>query len=257
MAVQLRLPRPYLVSSLLTTLADVQPTKHQNVSESTNASPSDLTEGYVPPELPAQVGSLSTGPQLVNPSTAQAISITSLAHATKTHIPSPIPPVTDPLAEPDHEIEERQPVTNPTKRQNLPRPSEKETTQDSSELLQPRLSCLDQATEMLKKAPGDVYTKLEKINSGRNPTQSDPASLLELAVSKMRENKGIPHVIETTIRSILQFKAIVAAAANFDPHRIAPTVWQGFCVVLEVSCRLPDLNGRGLGEVLLLIGMLG
>jgi hypothetical protein len=118
--VQLRLPRPYLVSSLLTTLADVQPTKHQNVSESTNASPSDLTEGYVPPELPAQMGSLSTGPQLVNPPppTAQAISIASLAHATKTHIPSPVPPATDPLAEPDHEIEERQPVTNLTKRQN-------------------------------------------------------------------------------------------------------------------------------------------
>lgn len=114
-----------------------------------------------------------------------------------------------------------------------------------------------QATEVLKEAPGDVYTELEKINYGRNATQSDPASLLELAMSKMREKKGIPHVMETTIRSILQFKAVVAAAANFDPHRIAPTVWQGFCVVLEVSCHLPDLNDRGLGEVFLLIGMLG
>ena len=110
---------------------------------------------------------------------------------------------------------------------------------------------------MLKKAQGDVYAKLEKINSGRNATQIDPASLLELAVSRMRTNKGIPHVIETTIRSILQFKAVVAAAANFNPHRLAPTVWQGFCVVLEVSCRLPDLNGRDLGEVFLLIGILG
>jgi hypothetical protein len=90
-----------------------------------------------------------------------------------------------------------------------------------------------------------------------NQSQSDPAGLLEIAESKMRENKGIPRVVETTIRSILQFKEIVAAAANFDPHRIALTVWRGFCVVLEVSCYLPDLNSRSLGEVFLLIGMLG
>jgi hypothetical protein len=117
---------------------------------------------------------------------------------------------------------------------------------------------LDKATERLKVARPDVYTKLEKIKSGhKNGSQSDPAGLLEFAVSKMRENKGMPPVIETTIRSILQFKEIVAAAANFDPHRIAPTVWRGFCVVLEVSCCLPDLNSRSLGEVFLLIGMLG
>jgi len=97
MAVQLRLPRPYLVSSLLTTLADVQSTKHQNVLKSTDALPSDLIKGYIPLKLPAQV----------NPPTAQAILIASLAHATKTHIPSLIPLITNPLAEPDYEIKER------------------------------------------------------------------------------------------------------------------------------------------------------
>ena len=177
------------------------------------------------------MGFLSTGLQLVNLPTARAISTASRAYSTKRHILSPVLPVPNPPAEPDYNIEERQPVINPIKRPNLPRPSDNETTQDSSELLQPRLSCLDQAIEMLKKAPGDIYTKLEKINSGRNTTQNNPASLLELAISQMRENKGMPRVIETTIRSILQFKTFVAAAANFNPHRITPTVWQGFCVV--------------------------
>jgi hypothetical protein len=200
------------------------------------------------------VGSKSTRPT----PRAQAISIASLAHAAKTHVPTPVLPVADPLAEPAPEAEERQPVMKPTKRQTSLQPSDEETPQDSSELLRPRLSCLDKATERLKVARPDVYTKLEKIKSGRkNGSQSDPAGLLELAVSKMRENKGMPPVIETTIRSILQFKELVAAAANFDPHRIAPTVWRGFCVVLEVSCCLPDLNSRSLGEVFLLIGMLG
>lgn len=105
--------------------------------------------------------------------------------------------------------------------------------------------------------PG-VYAKLEKIRSKHNnESHSEPADLLKFAESKKRENKGIPSMIETTIRSILQFKEVVAAAANIDPHKIAPIVWRGFCVVLEVSCSVLNLNSRSLGEVFLLIGMLG
>ncbi|KAF8857267.1 hypothetical protein BDZ45DRAFT_438003 [Acephala macrosclerotiorum] len=203
-------------------------------SESTNASPSNLTERHVPPDLPTQVGSTNAGPQLVTTPTVQAISIASLAHAAKTHVPPPVPPVADPPTEPDPGAEEREPVIKPTKRQAQVQPSDEETPQDSSGLLRPRPSCWDKAAESLQVARPDVYTKLEKIKSRhKNRSQSDPAGLLVFAESKMRENKGIPRVIETTIRSILQFKEIVAAAANFDPHRIAPTVWRGFCVVLE------------------------
>jgi hypothetical protein len=120
-------------------LADVRPAKNRDVSESTNASPSNLTERYVPPDLPAQVGSTKAGRQLVTTPTAQAISIASLAHAAKTQAPPPVPPVADPPAEPDPdpEAEERQPVMKPTKRQNPAQPSDKETLQDSSELLRP------------------------------------------------------------------------------------------------------------------------
>jgi hypothetical protein len=185
----------------------------------------------------------------------QVISSTSLAHAAKTHVPPPVPSIADLPAEPDPEAEERQPVMKPTKRQTSAQPSDRETPQDSSELLRPRPSCWDKAAESLQVARPHVYTKLEKIKSEHK--NRSPAGLLEFAESKMQENKGIPRVIETTIRSILQFKEIVAAAANFDPHRIAPTVWRGFCVVLEVSCCLPDLNSRSLDEVFLLIGMLG
>jgi hypothetical protein len=218
-------------------LADVRPAKNRNVSESTNASPSNLTERHVPPDLPAKVGSTNAGPQLVTTPTTQAISIVSLAHAAKTHVP--VPPVADPPTKPDPEAEERQPVMTPTRRQTPAQPSDEETPQDSSELLRPRPSCWDKAAESLQVARPDVYSKLEKIKSRHmNGNQSDPAGLLEFAESRMREDKGIPRVIEQTIRSILQFKDIVAAAANFDPHKIAPVIWRGFCVVLQVSCCL-------------------
>lgn len=102
-----------------------------------------------------------------------------------------------------------------------------------------RPSCWDKAAESLEAARPDVYKKLKEIElEHKNWSRSDPAGLLELAESKMWENKGIPRVVETTIRSILQFKEVVAAAANLDPHKIAPVVWRGFCVVLEVSCCL-------------------
>ena len=106
----------------------------------------------------------------------------------------------------------------------------------------------------------EIYTKLEHIKikiEHENRSESDPADLLKFAESKMQDNKEIPRVIATTIRSILQFKEIVAAAANLDPHKIAPIVWRGFCVVLEVSCCLPDLNSLSLRAVFLLTGMLG
>lgn len=196
------------------------------------------------------MGSTNAGPQFVTTPTAQAIS-TPLAHAAKTHVPPPVPPVADPPAEPDPEAEERRPVMKPTKRQTPAQPFDGETPQD-------RPSCWHEAAERLKVARLEVYTKLVKIKTKHeNQSQSDPAGLLKSAESKMRGNKEIPRVIETTIRSILQFKEIVAAAANIDPHKIAPTVWRGFCVVLEVSCCLPDLNSCSLGEVFLLIGMLG
>jgi hypothetical protein len=233
---------------------DVRPAKNRDVSESTNASPSSLTERHVPPDLPAQVGSAKIP-------TVQAMSIVSpVAHAAKTHVPTPIPPLADPPAEPepDPEAEERQPVMKPTKPQTPARPSDEETPQYSSELLRPRPSCWAMAAEQLQEARPVVYAKLEKIKSEhKNPSQSDPADLLKFAKSKMQENEGIPRVIETTIRSILQFKEVVTAAANFDPHKIAPIFWQGFCVILEVRCYFPNLNSYSLGETFLLIGMLG
>jgi hypothetical protein len=51
----------------------------------------------------------------------------------------------------------------------------------------------------------------------------------------MREGKKILRVVEASIRSVLQFKGVIATAASFDPHRVAPLVWRGFCVVLEMS----------------------
>lgn len=114
-----------------------------------------------------------------------------------------------------------------------------------------RPSCWDKAAESLRVAEPDIYKKLEEIKSEHeNRSQSDPANLLVFAELKMRENKEIPRAIATTIRSILQFKEIVAAAANLDPHKIAPIVWRGFCMVLEVSRYPPDLNSCSLAKSL-------
>jgi hypothetical protein len=155
------------------------------------------------------VVSSNSGLQFVTHPTAQAVSSSSQAHSAQLNVPPPGTPLADPLSERDHEAEERG-----------------------------RLSCWNQAVESLRTGRPDVYAELEKIN--KDPSQNEPADLLEFAESKMRKNKKIPRVIESIIRSILQFKEVVAAAANFDPHKIAPIVWRGFCVILEVSCSVPD-----------------
>ncbi|KAE8440718.1 hypothetical protein EG329_006769 [Mollisiaceae sp. DMI_Dod_QoI] len=210
--------------------ATMRPGTLSDVPESTNASPSSLTEQHHPPELPAQVGSTNAAPQL-------ATTPTSPAHAAKTHVPPPVPPLADPPAEPDPEVEERQPVMKLTKRQTPA--SDEETPQDSPELLLSRLSCWGEAAKNLRLTKPDVYKKLEEIKSKyKDYRQSDPADLLNAAESRWKD-KGVPTVVEQTIRSILQFKEIVAGVANFDPHKIAPVVWRAFCVVLEACLNDP------------------
>jgi hypothetical protein len=219
-------------------LAHVRLAKNRGVSESPNASSSNLTQQPVPPSLHAPVDSANGGLQLIT-STGYASSSASHAQAVNTPVSPPVSLVVDPPVGPSPK--ESQAVINPTNQQTGAQPSGEEA---------PRPSCWHEAGEKLKQDHPTLYKKLEMIGSEyKNRSQSDPVDVLEFAESKMRGNKKISRVIETTIRSILQFKEIVAAAANFDPHKIAPIVWRGFCVVLEVSCSIPEFNSHRLEQI--------
>ncbi|PVH67612.1 hypothetical protein DL98DRAFT_600309 [Cadophora sp. DSE1049] len=108
----------------LKTLADVRPAKNRDISESTNASPSNLTERHVPPDLPAQVGSTNARPQPsnrpvndapvaltsaeplqpVSASTVQEISNTSSSRATQTQVLPSVLHVADASRKKDHGV---------------------------------------------------------------------------------------------------------------------------------------------------------
>lgn len=117
-------------------------------------------------------------------------------------------------------------------------------TSDVTETYRPRarVSCLDQATERLKIDQPEVYAKLEKFASkAESAGRPDPEGLLNVVISKRRDNKEVPRAIETSIRYILQFKHIGIAAANLDPHKAVPIVWRGVCPIIEVSCSCSSL----------------
>jgi hypothetical protein len=121
--------------------------------------------------------------------------------------------------------------------------SNKETPPSSPELSTSRLSCWGKAAESLKRNKPDAYEKLKQIESKyKDYGQNDPADLLESIVSGNQQRK-MPPVIERTIRSILTFRSVGAAAASFDPHKIDPVVWQGFCMILEVRSCLSNSQG--------------
>ena len=118
-----------------------------------------------------------------------------------------------------------------------------ETPQSYPESSTLQLSCWAQAVESLKKNKPDVYEELEKIKSKhKDYRQNDPADLLKSVESRKRQDRHMPQVIERAIRSILIFKGVAATATSFDPHRIAPVVWQSFCVILEVRSCLSKPN---------------
>ena len=98
----------------------------------------------------------------------------------------------------------------------------------------PRLSCWAQAAEELKGTKPEVFAKLEYEDSHKH----DPADLMKVAEAKKKEKKKLPPWLERSIRSVLQFKDFITAAAAFDPHKCAPIVWKTVVVVLEVKVRV-------------------
>ncbi|KAI0551501.1 hypothetical protein F4679DRAFT_582339 [Xylaria curta] len=59
--------------------------------------------------------------------------------------------------------------------------------------------------------------------------------LIHLVNNPNRKTKGISLALEGAMKCILEFKDIGTAAAAFDPTRVAPLVWKGFCFILQ-SC---------------------
>ncbi len=76
--------------------------------------------------------------------------------------------------------------------------------------------------------------KKEIKEKEENFTLEEPPKLLEMFEKNKRQAGAIPLWAQSVFRSILTVKDVFAAVANFDPHRAAPVILRGFCVILEV-----------------------
>lgn len=108
---------------------------------------------------------------------------------------------------------------------------------DAPEL--PRPTCWERAVESLRAHNSEVFKKLTSMETILKARQEDftlkePPDLMMLLENKKRKAGGLPLWSQSVIRSILALKDVFAIAAAFDPHKAAPVVWKGFCVILEV-----------------------
>ncbi|KIW94159.1 uncharacterized protein Z519_05475 [Cladophialophora bantiana CBS 173.52] len=99
------------------------------------------------------------------------------------------------------------------------------TTTNSS-----RLSSWAEAALRLQNKNPEMHEVLMKI---RGINEDDPVKLTELVNARRQESKRISFPVEGAIRQILEFEDIGTAATDFDPYRISPVVWRGFCLVLQ------------------------
>ncbi|KAL2070965.1 hypothetical protein VTL71DRAFT_13991 [Oculimacula yallundae] len=108
-----------------------------------------------------------------------------------------------------------------------------------------RLLCVAQATEKLKKDEPEIYKQLEGFKSRPEyEGQLNPEDLLNAGLEKAKTTKEIPKTMENNFRYILQFKDIVAAVTTIDPHKAAPIVWRGFCLILEIVQSFESLTAQ-------------
>ena len=102
-----------------------------------------------------------------------------------------------------------------------------------------RPTCRERAIESLKAHNSEVFKKLTSMETKLKARQEDftlkePTDLMTLLENKKRKAGGLPLWSQSVIRSILALKDVFAVAAAFDPHKVAPVAWRGFCVILEV-----------------------
>ncbi|KAK0124782.1 hypothetical protein ONS96_008663 [Cadophora gregata f. sp. sojae] len=182
------------------------------LSDMTIAAPSSMREPERHPDVapnlhpPAHMGPASTGP-----------------------LPPGANPDLESLTEPGPEArQESQPA-----RTSIPT-MQPQTAPATPDVLQQRTLCVFQAMERLEVGQPEIFKQLVDIKSTVEiKDHIDPSDLLDVVLPKMRDVKQMPKAIENTIRYILQFKDMVSAAATIDPHKIAPVVWRGFCLILE------------------------
>ncbi|KAF2734143.1 hypothetical protein EJ04DRAFT_249268 [Polyplosphaeria fusca] len=105
-----------------------------------------------------------------------------------------------------------------------------------------RFSCWAQANEELKNAKPEVFSKLHKDLPQSQDIGKDPNDLMSMAIEQKKSANPLPRWLEHSIRSVLQFKDIFAAAATLDPFKCAPIVWRTLSFVLEACVNQPALQ---------------
>ena len=103
-----------------------------------------------------------------------------------------------------------------------------------------RPTCWENAVESFRANNSEGFKKLTSMEAELKARQKKftlkgPPDLMTLLENKKRKAGGLPLWSQSVIRSILALKGVFAIAAAFDPHKAAPVVWKGFCVILEVK----------------------
>jgi len=115
--------------------------------------------------------------------------------------------------------------------------SEADTSQSSSQTT--RHNCWDIAADLLKESEPTLYEKLTgNVKTEILDAKWKPELLLESMRKQEKRHEELDsklkRAIGHTIRGLLIFKDIAAAAASLDPHKIAPVAVRGVFIILEV-----------------------
>ena len=94
-----------------------------------------------------------------------------------------------------------------------------------------------QAAERLKSTKPEVYDSFEILKKG---LEKDGLSVdwfaKEIRTSKYwkKQPSRVRENFEKVLSSILKFQGIISVATRFDIHHVAPIVWAGVCVMIQV-----------------------
>ncbi|KAF8861551.1 hypothetical protein BDZ45DRAFT_687628 [Acephala macrosclerotiorum] len=217
-----------------------------NVSDSTKASSSNLTQPHVPPlnspAIEAEVVLASAEPhQPVTASTVQEISTASSSHSAQTHVPPSVPPVADPPAEADTRAE-RQPV-KPTERRASDLTSQRlwnaaydnlENDENTAKLVKSYVEILAGVLETTGAADTSISTTDDNSIELKDPIkrQTYMRKLVEEGRKKIATTSKITEGGGNVVGYIEKAKGMIDAAIGNIPQAALP--WAGVCVGLQI-----------------------
>ena len=132
-------------------------------------------------------------------------------------------------------------------------PTPNASQQEQSAPPDERRSYWKRALEDLKEKNPEAYNRFSGLRENLG-TEVNIALESYLAQSDRKDSlkqSRAWRLYQRCVRGILQYKELAVAAASFDPHKIAPIVLNGICVLLQARLpptEYPRLNLTSLGQ---------